>query len=161
MKYAVLLLALIFTGCGDGLSTEEMKVDAVNGPSTEGGYESFMMNGKTIQIAKEDFPADLNWDDAMKACKDLGDGWRLPSKEELELMHGQIHLKKRGNFKDDRLYWSSSLKGVNDAWSFGFGSGQSYGGDHDDYNKKYTRHVRAVRTALKSEKELNAKQSDQ
>jgi len=43
------------------------------------------------------------------------------------------------------------LIGVNGAWSLGFGSGQSYGGDHDDYNKKYTRHVRAVRTAQKSE----------
>jgi len=146
MKYAVLLLAMVFAGCGDGSLSEEVKIETVKGPSTDGGYETFMINGKTIQIAKQDFPADLNWDDAMNACKDLGDGWRLPSIRELEAMHRKIHLNKRGNFKDDRLYWSSSLKGANDAWSLGFGSGKSYGGDHDDYDKKYTRHVRAVRT---------------
>ena len=30
---------------------------------------------------------EMNWDDAMKACADLGDGWRLPTKDELNLLY--------------------------------------------------------------------------
>ena len=141
MKYAVLFIALLFAGVATPSMAQKAK------PKGQVPQKlTFNFKGQTIEIAKKDFPNDMNWDDAMSACEKLGDGWRLPCKEELEAMHGQIHLKKRGNFKDDRLYWSSSLKGINDPWSLGFGSGQSYGGDHDDYNKKYTRHVRAVRT---------------
>ena len=39
-----------------------------------------------FEIAQYDFPTELNWDDAIKACDALGKDWRLPSKEELNIL---------------------------------------------------------------------------
>lgn len=64
------------------------------------------------EIALEVYHSDLgkmSWDEAKMACNDLGEGWRLPSKEELEQMHIQLHAKNKGNFQND-YYWSSTEK---------------------------------------------------
>ena len=42
--------------------------------------------GNKIEIADEDLPDLLSWDDAKIACKNLGKGWRLPNKDELNEM---------------------------------------------------------------------------
>ena len=44
--------------------------------------------GKPIQfysfeVAQYPFPNEMNWQDAGKACRSLGKGWRLPTKYEL------------------------------------------------------------------------------
>ena len=62
MKYAVLLLALMFVGCGSDSSTVTV------------GYE-LKDYSVTLQIAKEDLPSEMNFVDAMKACEGLGDGF--------------------------------------------------------------------------------------
>ena len=105
MKYAVLFIALLFAGCGDGSSTV--------------GYE-IEIDGGTLQVAKEDFPLEMNWDNAMKACEELGNGWRLPTKEELVAMHEQLHKQGKGNFQH-AYYWSSSKYGLFNAWCVNFG----------------------------------------
>ena len=46
----------------------------------------------------------MTWDDAMKACADLGDGWRLPTKDELNLLYE--NKEKIGGFAHSD-YWSS------------------------------------------------------
>lgn len=79
MKYAVLLLAVMFAGCDEGSSTEEAT-------STDGGYETFTIAGETMQVAKEDFPSIMSWYNAKSACEELGNGWRLPNKNELKAM---------------------------------------------------------------------------
>ena len=48
--------------------------------------------GKPIKIgnllvAQHDFPKTMNWNDAKKACAKLGAGWRLPTKDELNLLY--------------------------------------------------------------------------
>jgi len=134
MKYAVLLLALMFVGCDEAPSTE-------GASSTDGGYETFTIAGETMQIAKEDFPSDMSWDDAMVACQNLGNGWRLPNKDELAAMYKQLHTKGKGNFRMDNFYWSSSELHSTFAWALSF----EYGGAHTS-NKNSTRQVRAVRT---------------
>ena len=124
MKYAVLFLALIFSGCKDG------------------GYETFTFGADIIQIAKDDLPKDMSWDDAMAACQNLGNGWRLPNKDELAAMYNQLHTKGKGNFRADKYYWSSSENvAANFVWSFYFEKGE----DGPLY-KFITLHVRAVRT---------------
>jgi len=40
-----------------------------------------------IRIAKADFSDIMNWEQANVACKTLGSGWRLPTKEELNEMY--------------------------------------------------------------------------
>jgi len=101
MKYAVLFIALLFAGCG-------------------GGYETFTVAEDTMQVAKEDFPLEMNWDNAMKACEELGNGWRLPDKDELVAMHEQLHKQGKGNFQH-AYYWSSSKYGLFNAWCVNFG----------------------------------------
>ncbi len=80
---------------------------------------------------------------AAKLCVDLiqggYNGWFLPSKDELNLMYENIHLKGIGSFESD-YYWSSSETGINIAWFQGFGDG--YQGDN---GVKGSIRVRAIR----------------
>lgn len=135
MKYAVLLLALMFAGCG-GCS------------STDGGYETFTIAGETMQVAKEDFPSTMNWADARKACESLGNGWRLPSREEQLVMYQQLHIEGKGKFKED-YYWSSSEYTSYEfneamAWLFNFGMGQASTSFSERNNEFRVRAVRAL-----------------
>ena len=55
-------------------------------------YNSDSIIGKPIKIGKlevaqNDFPKTMFWNDAVKACTDLGKGWRLPTKDELNLLY--------------------------------------------------------------------------
>ena len=137
MKYAVLFIALLFAGCGGWSSTEEAA-------STDGGYETITISGETIQVAKEDFSSEMNWDVAMSACAGLGNGWRLPNKEELSVMYEQLHKQGKGNFKE-KYYWSSSRYYSGEfATGVYFGNG-NVGNPYGDY-KTNNYQVRAVRT---------------
>jgi hypothetical protein len=70
--------------------------------------------GKPIKIgnllvAQNDFPEIFTWDDAKKACRNLGKGWRLPTKSELNTLYQ--NMNKIGGFEIDPgnpYYWSSS-----------------------------------------------------
>ena len=73
--------------------------------------------GKSIQIeglvvAQNDFPNQMNWLDAQKACASLGPGWRLPTKDELET----LNKNKIGGFTNGG-YWSSTEGILLFAWS--------------------------------------------
>lgn len=88
----------------------------------------------------EVYPEDLgkhNWEDAKKLCKDLGDEWRLPTREELHLMW--VNRESIGGFAA-AYYWSSSESNANLAWIQDFYDGNQYGNYKD-----YTYSVRAVR----------------
>jgi hypothetical protein len=79
-------------------------------------YIQSPISGKQIEIAENDFPVRMSYSEAVRACENLGDGWRLPKFEELEEMCTQLHSSKRGitlkvinrwsttNFQDD-WYW--------------------------------------------------------
>ena len=88
----------------------------------------------------EVYPKDLgkhNWEDAKKVCADLGEGWRLPTREELHLIW--LNKESIGGFAA-AFYWSSG-ESLNDyAWDQNFSVGYQY----DDY-KNDTYCVRAVR----------------
>ena len=56
-----------------------------------------------LEVMTEDL-GHMNWEDAKKACADLGDGWRLPSKDELDVLCE--NKDEIGGFGDD-WYWSS------------------------------------------------------
>ena len=91
-----------------------------------------------IKVAQYDFPEKMSWYDAEKACADLGDGWRLPTKYELDFMYD--NRRKIGGF-GDYLYWSSTEKDAGDAWRQNFINGAQFYSDKDDF---YV--VRAVRS---------------
>ena len=81
----------------------------------------------------------MNWDDAMAACQGLGNGWRLPSKDELLAIYEQLHKQGKGNFKN-AWYWSSSQYNSGIAWGVIFPNGFVVNG-----GKFGSSQVRAVR----------------
>jgi hypothetical protein len=61
----------------------------------------------SLEIAEFYFDdEDMSWDEAQNACTKLGEGWRLPTKEELNEMYK--HKEEIGGF-DDLPFWSSSI----------------------------------------------------
>jgi hypothetical protein len=80
-------------------------------------------------VAQNDFPKELNWNDANKACKALGKGWRLPTKTELNLLYE--NKEKIGGFSNN-TYWSATgddyQKSILWFQSFGYGDQQRYSG---------------------------------
>ena len=111
-----------------------------------------LSNVQKLQEASEDLPKKMSWYEAIQACHNLKNGWRLPTLNELKLIYKELHLKKKGGFKPS-AYWSNmetdaaslnieknggwlmnklrilfdSKKGSsNDAWGYDFGSGDSF-----------------------------------
>jgi hypothetical protein len=96
---------------------------------------------QTINI--EVYPTDLGGvytqDEAIAACAALGDGWRLPSRQELLLLWG--NKKDIGEFVGC-AYWSLSEANAYNAWYQDF-----YLGNQTNYSKCHYLRVRAVRDA--------------
>ena len=82
----------------------------------------------------------MNWKDAKKACEELEEGWRLPNKEELNLMY--LDKEVIGGFAND-YYWSSTEFDNDYAWLQGFSNG-SQGSNSSKGGKCNVRAVRAI-----------------
>ena len=92
----------------------------------------------------EVYPTDLKkmkWDEAKKACADLGDGWRLPTRIELIVMYQ--NQDELGGFAND-FFWSSTEFNNLEAWYQLFLNGFQNG-----LSKTNTNYVRAVRDIKK------------
>jgi hypothetical protein len=92
--YALLALILVPAGCQEAWAQSSKII--ITSPTT----------GEQLQVAFQDLGG-MNWYEAKKACAELGNNWRLPTKEELEKMYEVLHLKGKGNF-ENLNYWSSS-----------------------------------------------------
>jgi hypothetical protein len=105
---------------------------------------------ENLEICKNDFDEGLDFEQATKACTNLGDGWRLPTINELNILFQ--NRKKIGGFQDD-FYWSSETKG-NLVSFVNFSSKEIEGtksGHKSLITKKSTAFVRAVRVLPKIE----------
>jgi len=91
-----------------------------------------------FEIAEYDFPEKMNWDNAKRACADLGPGWRLPTSDELYSIYKNKDIN--GHFSND-FYWSSKEKNEIDAWARSFARQYTNSGF-----KTNLTFVRAVRT---------------
>ena len=67
----------------------------------------------SIEIAQYDLPTEVTWYNAKRECKELGKGWRLPTKDELDVMYNNKDLI--GNFVNTN-YWSSTEYNSDYAW---------------------------------------------
>jgi hypothetical protein len=83
-----------------------------------------------IEIAQNDFPDIMYYQEAKYACEKLGDGWRLPSKDELNILFQ--NKDKIGNFLN-KDYWSLTVKvdeltglSGSDVWIQNFTVGKQY-----------------------------------
>jgi hypothetical protein len=92
-----------------------------------------------LLICEKDFSNEMNWYDAKKISEDLGVGWRLPTRKELNVIY--LNRKKLGISQRD-YYWSSSelnANGVN-AWFQNFRLGYQ-----ETISKQVSYKVRAVK----------------
>ena len=93
------------------------------GTSTEETVDSASILGDPIKVgdllvAQNDFPNQMKRIDAKKACASLGPGWRLPTKDELDIL--DQNKDKIGGFGSDG-YWSSLGEfGTVSAWHQNF-----------------------------------------
>ena len=108
-----------------------------------GQTDSASIIGKSINldnlvVAQHVFTEGMSWDAAKRACKKLGRGWRLPTKDELNVLYE--NKDKIGGFSNS-LYWSSTEHDKNGiAWFQFFINGLQWA------NYKYNiLSVRAVR----------------
>jgi len=69
---------------------------------------------QNLEIAQFDFEYKLDFNAAKIACNNLGNGWRLPNKVELNTL--QLNRDKISNFKG-LDYWSSTEVDTYTAWS--------------------------------------------
>lgn len=91
-----------------------------------------------LEVASNDLPDLLTWELAKKACESLGQGWRLPTKNELnEIYKAKTSL---GSFTSD-LYWSSTEVDEMNAQTQNM-----YNGKQGRFSKIYMCKIRAVRS---------------
>jgi hypothetical protein len=127
---------------------EQAKIDEKNRLENEKTYKE-MIIGKPVIIgnlvfAQNDFTQKMNWGDANKACEALGDGWRLPTKKELNILY-QNKSKVWGFERVFKEFWSSTegkTLGINNqAWIQNFINGDK---NEEICYRKYS--VHAVRS---------------
>lgn len=95
-----------------------------------------------IEIAQFDFPEEMNWVDSKNACEALGNGWRLPTLEELHLIYEKMDEIEGLNHS---TYWCSTEATILfDAWSHNFINGQQSTTIFNKFKEHFG--VRAVRT---------------
>jgi hypothetical protein len=131
--------------------TLTLPIRAITIPTSNTDYENIIgvpIKGRNLEVAQHDFPNKMNYDDAIKACNDLGEGWRLPIKDELNTLYQNNGVI--GSFRNS-FYWSSTEVGVSrhtetgydvvDAWYLNF-----LNGNQNNSNKNKAYYVRAVRS---------------
>lgn len=105
-----------------------------------------------LEIAQNDFNWEMGWDDAKKSIEQLGEGWRLPTKSEFDII---IKNKSSLLFGGD-TYWTSTKYREQDVnpqyyWYYNFNPGKSFGRNEPgafqcNTDKGAWLSVRAVRT---------------
>lgn len=69
-------------------------------------------------IAQHDFPNEMTYSEAVAACSKLGEGWRLPSYEEYEIIQKNSKLYSLEKLRcgldwNKRYYWTNQLSPAN------------------------------------------------
>lgn len=126
MRYLFVFLLVGLVRCGDA-SGDVTKEKQANSTVKIGGLE----------VMTKDLGL-MNWESAKRACADWGDGWRLPTKDELNIIYE--NKDKIGGFRYDDGYWSSTEFDPVNGWGQYLEDGYQYG-----RGKEYTSYVRDVR----------------
>jgi hypothetical protein len=92
-----------------------------------------------FEVGDKDLGA-MNWLDARKACMEIGKGWRLPTREELNLIY--FNKNKMGVFVKDNYWTDEEGYSFDVAWCQNFDTGDQ--NSFPKINKNQTRPVRSI-----------------
>ena len=135
-KLITILLVTVLTSCGTPPKSNTDYIHIIGEPIKIGNLE----------IAQYDFPVAMTWEEANPACFELGLGWRLPTRDEFNILYQ--NKKKIGGFNNQELYryWSStvvdSANKTKSYWTQSFFDGRQFGFTSNYYPNL----VRTVRT---------------
>ena len=101
-----------------------------------------------LEVALNDFPNKMSWEEANLACNSLGSRWRLPNSEELNILYenrtsiglsAESYWSSTEDVNQPKQFWYTSSP--SSAWAYSFSNGIS-----GFVPKKMDGSVRAVRT---------------
>jgi len=81
----------------------------------------------------------MDWDEALKACQEMGKGWRLPTEDEFDIIFNEIHLQGKGEFKMG-IYWTLIEDSDSGAFCYDFEE-DGFHVPNPKYKKYYVRSV--------------------
>ena len=131
LELFTVLCLFILISCGSSLERPKSNTD----------YKNIIGNPikiANIEVAQYDFPEKMKWDEAKAAVTKLGDGWGLPTKDELNVLYQ--NKDKIGGFAGN-YYWSSTEANNYYAWFQDFNVGVQV--NVDKVNAYYVRAIRA------------------
>jgi hypothetical protein len=113
MKYIIVILSIVIIIILFAIATKKpisfTKVESIKKVETNDSQFKYLIINTVklshLEIPLNDFPDYYTWDSAKLICESLGQGWRLPNREELNFLF--INRKKIGGFKNYQKYWSS------------------------------------------------------
>ena len=146
VSFMIIFLIFLLTG-GPNSSLTQIFETTLTPPTDNTDYKNIIGKPKRfeyIEIAQYDFPERMDWNEAKKACAELGEGWRLPTKEEIITLNK--NRESLGYFANT-FYWSSFEYDDKLAFFLYLGSGKDPTLNKDYvYNKIHKYNIRAVRT---------------
>ncbi len=110
------------------------------GDEKDGGivFDVDLSSETGLIVDKQDLGG-MSWEEAIKACENKGDGWRLPTKEEL------IKICNSPNcILDHAVYWSSTPSNYDPNYAWYYDRGEANGSF--EYEKSQPYSVRAVKS---------------
>jgi hypothetical protein len=99
--------------------------------------------GEKLEVAVADFTITIISTDALSIVRELGNGWRLPTYNELKLMYEELYLKGFGNFQTGYYTTLECNNGTCVVLNFEDGK-QSVGKNSSDWT--FTKHYIRIRT---------------
>lgn len=139
-SYFTLIISILF------ISTQGIAQDKKMPSIKNGGYLIYEKNGHGL-VATEKTLGKMDFKEAIKACDELNEGgfedWHLPTKEEFDLIHPRMNLKKtgRGGLFQNSWYWTSTEADKGNAWTHNLNNGVQ-----SSYYKEFKCMVMAVRS---------------
>jgi hypothetical protein len=97
------------------------------------------ITGQEIEVAKKDFTNAMTKYEAQNACESLGEGWRLPTEEEL------IEIGKTSKNLIHGVYWARTADGNVSGFGHKLDNPLLENEELENFNQQDKAYVRAVR----------------
>jgi hypothetical protein len=141
--FRLIICATLFLGAFNMFGQDQVKKTP---PIKLGGYLIYEKNGHGL-IATVELIGKGDFEDAKKKCDDLNingfDDWRLPTKEEFDLIHPKLNFKKlgMGGIFKSTWYWTATEIDKGNAWTHNLNTGMQ-----SSYFKDFKCNIMAVRS---------------